>query len=56
MLQEGKKSKLTDEHMQKLEAAGFEFTLFGGSTRDEEEKDDEMVVGHDEEETTNGKV
>ena len=36
--------------MQKLMAAGFEFTLFAASTKDEEEDDDEMVVGHDEEE------
>lgn len=37
LLQEGKKSKLTEERLERLEEAGFEWEVFGGASQDEEE-------------------
>jgi len=42
LLQEGKKSKLTSERMEKLEAAGFEWAL-GPDGGDDDGKDDELM-------------
>ena len=54
LLREGKASKLTDERIEMLEAAGFEWTLLPGSTKDDVEEDDGME-GYEEEENEIGK-
>jgi hypothetical protein len=54
LLREGKASKLTDERIEMLEAAGFEWALLPGSTKDDEEEDDEMD-GYEEEDNEIGK-
>mmetsp|Transcript_24877 Transcript_24877/g.53664 ORF Transcript_24877/g.53664 Transcript_24877/m.53664 type:complete len:789 (-) Transcript_24877:315-2681(-) len=41
LLREGKKSKLTEERIEKLESAGFEWALAPGSTKEEEEEEDQ---------------
>lgn len=50
----GEGDKLTDERIEMLEAAGFEWALLPGSTKDDEEEDDEMD-GYEEEDNEIGK-